>query len=346
MDVTACANTSASVAFSSPAGNPTYAWTNSNTAIGLGASGNGNISFTTANVSTPTTATITVTPSLAGCIGTPQTFTITVTPGPTMNDPANQSVCIGDVVTTTFSSASGNPTYAWTNNNTAIGLGASGSGNINFTAANVTNPTTGTITVTPTENNCPGTPQTFTITVNPAPTVNQPANVSGCAGQPATVNFSGSAGATFAWTNNNTAIGLGASGSGNISFTIANVTMQEVGTITVTPTSPAGCPGTPVTFTITANPGPTMDDPMDVSACANTSASVTFSSPAGNPTYAWTNSNTAIGLGASGNGNISFTTANVSAPTTATITVTPSLGGCIGTPQTFTITVHPPPAGE
>jgi hypothetical protein len=32
-------------------------------------------------------------------------------------------------------------------------------------------PVTATISVTPSANGCPGTPQTFTITVNPTPTV-------------------------------------------------------------------------------------------------------------------------------------------------------------------------------
>jgi hypothetical protein len=163
-----------------------------------------------------------------------------------VNDPANQSVCIGDVVNATFSSPSGNPTYTWTNNNTAIGLGVSGSGNISFTAANVTTPTTGTITVTPTENNCPRNASNIYHHRKPSPLPStSPPTFPAAPANPATVNFSGSSGATFAWTNSNTAIGLGASGSGNINFTIANVTTQEVGTITVTPTSPAGCPRHP-----------------------------------------------------------------------------------------------------
>jgi hypothetical protein len=59
--------------------------------------------------------------------------------------------------------------------------------------------------------------------------------------------------------------------------------------------------------------------------------------------YTWTNSNTSIGLAASGTGNIaSFVTINNgTTPVTATITVTPLINGCPGNTETFTILVLP-----
>jgi gliding motility-associated-like protein len=59
-------------------------------------------------------------------------------------------------------------------------------------------------------------------------------------------------------------------------------------------------------------------------------------------TFAWTNSNTSIGLAASGTGNIpAFTATNTtSSPITGNITVTPkSVEGCEGVPKALTITV-------
>ncbi|MDR1259699.1 MAG: hypothetical protein LBK65_10580, partial [Tannerellaceae bacterium] len=51
------------------------------------------------------------------------------------------------------------------------------------------------------------------------------------------------------------------------------------------------------------------------------------------------NSNTSIGLAASGTGNLpQFTAAQAGQ---ATITVTPVYNGCDGTPRTFTITINP-----
>ena len=57
----------------------------------------------------------------------------------------------------------------------------------------------------------------------------------------------------------------------------------------------------------------------------------------------WTNSNTAIGLAASGTGNLpSFTAVNRgNEPITATITVSPVINGCSGTVQRYVITVLP-----
>lgn len=333
----------AAVTFTGGPAGTMYAWTNSNTAIGLGASGTGNINFTPLNAgNAPEVGVITVTPSLPGCPGDPVSFTITVNPRPTVQNPGPQEICAGETLTVVFDGTN-NPTFNWTNSNTGIGLGASGAGDINFTGANVPISVTGTIVVTPTEDGCVGASQTFTITVRPLPTVNQAPNLTRCGGQNVAVNFSGTPGATFSWTNDNPAIGLGASGTGNISFVTAGVVMQEVGTIVVTPEL-NGCEGAPMTFAITVNPGPEIDPPGDAFICSGELLEIVFTSPNGvNPTFNWTNSNTAIGLGASGMGNISFTAANVMGVQTSVVTVIATEDGCVGPAQTFAITVSPAP---
>jgi len=76
--------------------------------------------------------------------------------------------------------------------------------------------------------------------------------------------------------------------------------------------------------------------------CNNdTTTLITFSGNTSGAVYNWTNDNTSIGLPASGSGNINpFTATNTGASTElATITVTPSFGGCEGIPVTFTIEV-------
>ncbi len=337
--VAVCSGQPVNVVFSG-SGGATFNWTNDNTGVGLGASGTGNISYTAPNVTSQEVANITVTPvNAAGCPGTPRNFTITINPGPIANDPPNESVCAGEAVSVPLTGTA--LLYNWTNSNPAIGLGASGNGDINFTAANVTTVQTGTITITPSSAPCTGPTQTFTITVSPIPTVVQPAPVAVCAGQPVNVVFSGSGGATFNWTNDNTGVGLGASGTGNISYTSPSVTTQTVANITVTPVNAAGCPGTPRNFTITINPGPIANDPPNESVCAGEAVSVPLTGTA--LLYNWTNSNPAIGLGASGNGDINFTAANVTTVQTGTITITPSAAPCTGSTQTFTITVSPIP---
>lgn len=64
--------------------------------------------------------------------------------------------------------------------------------------------------------------------------------------------------AVFNWTNDTPSIGLAASGTGNIpSFAAVNTgSTPMVATITVTPTTANGCPGTSRQFTITVNPTP------------------------------------------------------------------------------------------
>jgi len=251
-----------------------YAWTNNLSSIGLAASGTGNIaSFAATNTTAaPVTATVTVTPTYTnagvGCAGTPISYTYTINPTPTVNAVSNQTVCVGsNVAAVNYTGATTGTVYNWTNSNTAIGLAASGTGNIaSFVGTNTTAaPISGTITVTPVYTNagvtCTGTPRTFTITVNPIPTVNPVASFAACHNTTAAAAFSGATtGTVFNWTNSNPAIGLPASGSGNISFTALNTTSAPVtATITVTPSFTNGgttCVGTPTSFVITVNPLP------------------------------------------------------------------------------------------
>jgi hypothetical protein len=289
------ASPTTAVTFTSPTtgGTIVYNWTNSTSSIGLVASGAGNIaSFTATNTTNaPVTATINVTPSYTNagvtCTGTPTTFTITVNPTATVTAVTNQVLCNNSPSTAvTFASPTtgGTIVYNWTNNTTSIGLGASGSGNIaSFNATNTTTaPVTATITVTPSYTNggvtCLGTPSTFTITVNPTPIVNVVANQTLCNGaSTAGVNFtSPTTGGTivYNWTNNTTSIGLGASGSGNISsFVAVNVgTVPVVATISIIASYTNGgvtCTGPTQTFTITVNPTPIVTLAPFAAICKN-----------------------------------------------------------------------------
>jgi hypothetical protein len=344
----------AAITYTGPVAGTVYTWTNTTPSIGLAAGGTGNIAPFNAinNSSVPVTATVTVTPSANGCTGLPVTYTITVNPTPTVDSVTSQSICNGSpTIPVTFTGNVSGTLYTWINSNTTIGLAANGTGNIgSFTATNSTvDPTIGNVTVIPSANGCTGSPFTFGITVQPTATVNPIANQTICNGDnTATVFISGSTLALgFNWTNSNPSIGLAASGTGDItSFAGINAgTAPVTATITVTPMSD-GCPGIPLTFTITVNPTPTVTTVANQTLCEGTAtADINFASPVAGTTYAWTNPNTSIGLAASGTGNIgSFVANDTSAsPITVTITVTPTASGCVGTPNTFTITVNPTP---
>jgi hypothetical protein len=283
-----------------------------------------------------------------------------VNPTPTVNAVSNQTLCNGATTTAvTFSGAVTGTVYTWTNNNTSIGLAASGTGDIaSFTATNATNaPVTATITVTPSFLNggtlCTGTPITFTITVNPTPTaVATPAAQTICSANAITgIALTGTVtGTTYSWTRDNTTsvTGIAASGTGNISGTLTNTTNAPVTvTFTITP-SANGCTGTPITATVLVNPTPNaVATPAAQTIC--TGSAITTIALTGNvagTTYSWTRNNTAsvTGIAASGTGNITGTLTNTTtAPVTVTFTITPSANGCTGTPITATVIVNPIP---
>ena len=187
------------------------------------------------------------------CTANSNCVTVTVNPIPdAVATPASQAICSGSAITTIALTGSVPGTvFNWTRDNTVTvtGIANSGAGNIAGSLTNTTNaPITVTFTITPSYTNagvtCTGTPITATVTVNPIPDVNQPADQVICNGTlTAPVNFTGSvAGTNFNWTNNTPSIGLAGSGSGNIaSFVATNATNAPVvATVTVTPSTGIG----------------------------------------------------------------------------------------------------------
>ena len=201
------------------------------------------------------------------------------------------------------------------------------------------------IVVTPSLNGCVGTSETFTLTVKPTPSViATPSNQIVCGSTTiAATTFTSLGGATLNWVNNTTSTGLSASGMGDIpSFAANNVSNQEISTIAVTPVL-NGCTGTPVDFNLTVRPVPTVADPVDQIICGGSlSAVTTFSGTLAGTTFEWLNNNVNTGLAVNGTSNIPvFATDNVATTQVSTVTVTPVLNGCIGSSETFTMTVNP-----
>jgi hypothetical protein len=167
-------------------------------------SGTGNINETLIN----TTATDVIVPyiytlAVGGCNNT-DTINATIKPTPTVTVPANMVYCNGDnVPAIIFSGTVAGTTYTWGNNNTAIGLSASGTGNIaTFTATNTTSSLlTAIISVRPGADGCNGANSTFTISVHPTThggTVNSNASV--CSGSNSGIlMLSGHTGSVTKW---------------------------------------------------------------------------------------------------------------------------------------------------
>ncbi|MBK8356167.1 MAG: choice-of-anchor J domain-containing protein [Saprospiraceae bacterium] len=246
----------------------TYAWTRDNAVAvtGIAASGSGNISGSLTNTTNaPVTVTFTITPTANSCPGAAITATVLVNPTPNaVATPAAQTICSASTISTiVLSGAVSGTTYAWTRNNAVAvtGIAASGTGNISGSLTNTTNaPITVTFTITPTASSCPGASITATVLVNPTPNaVATPASQTICSGAITTIALSGAVtGTTYAWTRDNTAsaIGIAASGSGNISGSLTNTTNAPITvTFTITPTANS-CPGAAITATVVINPTP------------------------------------------------------------------------------------------
>ena len=286
---------------------------------------------------------------------------LVVNPIPTVNTVSNKTVCNNSPSgAISFSGNVSGAVYNWTNDNTSIGLGGSGNGNISsFTATNSGNaPAVANLEVTPSYTNggttCTGSSVPFTITVNPTATVNHVDDQVVCNGVATnSVSFSGNtSGGTvvYNWTNNKTSIGLAASGSGDIpSFTAVNNTASPVvATITVTPsfTNGVSCSGASATFTITVNPTPKLSTSLTPPAiCNNSTFSYSPASATGGVTFNW--SRAAItgisNAAASGTGNPNETLVNTTAnPVSVVYVYTLSANGCPYT-QNVTVTVNPTP---
>lgn len=341
--------------FSGPVSGTTFSWTNSAASIGLAASGSGNIAAFNAinNGTAPVMAQIRVVPSADGCTGTADTFVLTVNPTPAVAATADQSVCNGTATSlVTFAGNVSGTVFNWTNDNSTIGLAASGSGNIAaFNGINNgTAPVAANIRVVPVANGCSGQADTFTVTAKPTPAVAATADQLLCNGAAtAAVNFNGPvSGTVFNWINDNTSIGLAAGGTGNIpAFNAANnSSVLTQGRIIVTPVA-NGCNGPSDTFLIAVKPTPAVTATADQFVCNGSAVlAISFTGAVSGTVFNWTNDNTSIGLAASGTGNIASFNAinNSNGLMTAQVRVVPVANGCTGTADTFLINVNPSPA--
>jgi hypothetical protein len=327
-----------------------FTWTSSSD-VGFGTGDTGNIPAYVASNSTlvQVVATVVVTPSAEGCTGAPDTFLITVNPNPTIDPITNRVHCNGDTAgVINFTGGVPGATFTWTSN-IEVGFHASGTGSIgSYTAANGgASPAVATVTVTPSATGCPGAIATFMVTVNPTPNVAAHGDSTYCNGASAGgLTLSGGvSGTLFTWTAS-TDVGFGLGNTGNIAaYTATNTTTATiVSTVIVTP-SANGCTGTSDTFLITVNPTPDVAAHGDSTYCAGVSApGLNFSGTIPGTTFSWTSSAN-VGFGTSNTGDIpAYTALNGGlVPVVATVIVTPSAGDCIGTPDTFLITVNPNP---
>lgn len=298
-----------------------------------------------------------------GCVGNLVYYKANVYPTPTVTPVSSVTVCPNvNVPTINFTGCPGTPieTYSWTTagNNVGIATASPGLAINTFTSQNTTDlVAVGTVSVTPLANGCVGPGTTFSITVNPTPSMTVTSPSPYCPGDlisstDYTITTDPAvAGVTYTWTSTPN-IGMPLTGTGaapNVAYNApANATFANiVGVVTYTP-SLSGCVGTPVTETVTIKPTPIVDPVPPASYCPDqVTNAVNFTcQPAGGiPVFTYT---VPGGLGQTGTGNLpSFTTVNGgNTNIVTTFTVNATLNNCKGPNSTFNITVHPNPVAS
>lgn len=329
---------------------PTYQWRVNSIIVGSGTS------FTSSALTNGDIINCTLTSNIA--CANPATITsssITMIVSPIVAPLVSIAVSSGSIPTcpnipVTFTAASVNggstPSYQWQKNgvNTSVGISYTptnpADGDIitcivtsNAACLSTTMDTSNSITITLVSVTIPGV--SIAITAGTNPSCHDSAST--FAATPANAGIN----PTYQWFLN----GFSITGAQNASYTPS--LMTEGDNISCQVTSDGSCPQTVASnsITLTVTPVATIAFVADIDVCAGTIPETVFSSTPPGASYTWTNSNTAIGLPASGTGNVpAFTASNSgSAPIATTITVTPSINGCPGTPDTYTITVNPTP---
>jgi len=365
--------------------NTTYTWTvvdanglvtgDSNETIGQSS-----ISQTLTNGSNvPQTLVYTVTPTSGdqgNCVGAEFTLTIVVNPTPTISAIPSQTICGGtEFETTTFVSDVTGVSYTWVLTNAGIPAqitdypSTSGTGNITGVVIQNTGSDAYTLIYDISVNyeGCPGNTEQFSITVEPAPSVNfDILDQSVCSGGTSLqVNLdSDTSPVDISWNIDPSIYpaitGITTNNGTNVipAFNLTNSGSEPVVLVfsaEAVTTSAGACPGSPVLYSITVNPAAEMDAVTNFVYCNDEDTQeITFSTSIteGTTEYNWV-IDTNIGLTPlTGTGPIpSFVAENNSNdPIIATVTVDPVFSNvtdptveCDGVQRTFTITINPSP---
>ncbi|MEY4893400.1 MAG: hypothetical protein RL751_210, partial [Bacteroidota bacterium] len=257
----------------------TYDWLESGPAIGLTPTSGQQIipAFTTINNgSTELLSTISITPSLQfngqTCLGTASNFDILVLPDPNVQGLIDLTFCEGVICPQqNFTGSVPGTTFNWSNTNVGIGLGAIGTNTLPSFLTQVTaqQATLAQIVVIPsyTSNNltCTGTPEDFTILVNPLPIVLS-SNLSICSGEPVDLALDATLPSNFIWqaTAQPEVYGETANPAQNsnlIDDTLSQTTniVQGVEYAVVATAIATGCQSLPNTIAVSVNPLPQID---------------------------------------------------------------------------------------
>jgi hypothetical protein len=292
-------------------GTGTYSWTGPN---GFTSSAQ-NPTIPNATVSATGTYTISVT-NTNGCVFN-ATTAVTVNATPTATASSNSPICAGTTLNLT---GGGVGTYSWTSSNGFTSTAQSP------TIANATVSSTGTYTITVTNNGCIST-ASVVVTVNATPTATASSSTPViCAGN--SISLTGGGIGAYSWTSSN---GFTSTAQ---SPTISNATVSATGTYTITVTNVSGCTST-ASVAVTVNAIPTATASSNSPICVGNTISLTGG---GVGAYLWT------GPGGYTSSAQSPTISNAIVGNTGTYTITvTNVNNCTST-ATVAVTVNSNPS--
>ena len=205
-----------------------------------------------------------------------------IKPNISLTSAAAKTICTGNSVAYTPTSAVAGVTYTWTAAGTATGYTTNGSGPINDILTNTDLNADASVTyiITPHFDGCDGTPFNLVVTVKPNPIVTPTAaNATICNATSSAislttnlkgVNYTYTSVITGAITGNSNRAVASAGTQINDILTNSGTTAGTV-TYTITPISTNGCPGTPASITITVLPSATLPNAGPDEAICNAS---------------------------------------------------------------------------
>ncbi|RYY28632.1 MAG: hypothetical protein EOP41_03085 [Sphingobacteriaceae bacterium] len=298
----------------------------------------------------PVNVAYSILPAINNCVGTAATYTVTVNPTISITSAKNGVICNQTPQGYTITSDVTNATFSWSRNavagisNPAV-AGQTGN-SITESLVNTTSaPIAVTYTIVPKTNGCNGTSFTYTILVNPTPTLSNASFSQVICTETSSVPVtltSNVSGATFSWTATASPGITGFTASGTELIPAQNLvnTGSAAGNVSYQiKTFYNDCEGISYTYNITVNPKPaTPVVSSNFPVCNGTRLKLMSPTLAG-ATYAWTGPNGFT----SNQQNPEIENATAAANGTYFLTVI--VNGCPGDAGTITVTVNPiPPA--
>lgn len=295
LDQEVCNSTLMSIPLISSVPASTFAWNNSDTAIGLPAIGTDDtISFAAHNLgNVAISSSVIVTPTANGCIGLSDTFSITVQPTPVLTDTASRTIC--DSATFAYTPASLTPavSFAWSRAAVA-GIAEpanSDTGSISEVLHNTTgSPVVVTYVYTLTVNGCTNQ-QSINVTVNPRSVLTTSLTPPDMCSH-TLFSYSPAAslpGTTFAWARPLVAgiSNLAASGVDNPNEVLYNTTSGTIAVPYTFTLSIGGCAYDQV-VTINVKPKTSLTGALADTVCSGMPFVYTANATLAGTTYAWT----------------------------------------------------------